>query len=223
MVNILVVEDNQDLNELLCRSIEKNGFKALSAFDGYEAFDVIEKNVIDLIVADIMMPNMNGYEMTKHLRSLNYTMPIIMVTAKDDYESMQEGYNLGIDDYMIKPININELLLRINALLRRVKINNEKKITIGKTTLDCESLTVIQENEKIILPLKEFNLLFKLLSYPNKIFTRQQIMDEIWGLDTETDDRTINTHINRIRDKFINNQDFEIVTIRGLGYKAVKK
>ena len=146
-----------------------------------------------------------------------------MVTAKDDYDSLQKGFSFGVDDYMIKPVNVNELLLRIQALLRRARINSEKKIVIGSTIIDYESMTVKYNNDDIVLPLKEFNLLFKLLSFPGKIFTRQQLMDEICGMDSETDDRTINTHINRLRERFSNNQDFEIVTIRGLGYKAVKK
>ena len=146
-----------------------------------------------------------------------------MVTAKDDYDSLQKGFSFGADDYMIKPVNVNELLLRIQALLRRARINSEKKIVIGSTIIDYESMTVKYNDDDIVLPLKEFNLLFKLLSFPGKIFTRQQLMDEIWGMDSETDDRTINTHINRLRERFSNNQDFEIVTIRGLGYKAVKK
>lgn len=223
MINILVVEDNTDLREMLCSALNNNGYNSFSASDGLDALDVLEKNVIDLIVCDIMMPNMDGYQLTKSLRNVRNNVPILIVTAKDDYESMQRGFNLGVDDYMIKPINIREMLLRIHALLRRARINMEKKIVIGDTTLDYESMTITVKDEVIVLPLKEFNLLFKLLSYPNKIFTRQQIMDEIWGLETDSDDRTINTHINRLRERFENNQDFEIITIRGLGYKAVKK
>ena len=223
MINILVVEDNTDLREMLCSALNNNGYNSFSASDGLDALDVLEKNVIDLIVCDIMMPNMDGYQLTKSLRNVRNNVPILIVTAKDDYESMQRGFNLGVDDYMIKPINIREMLLRIQALLRRARINMEKKIVIGDTTLDYESMTITVKDEVIVLPLKEFNLLFKLLSYPNKIFTRQQIMDEIWGLETDSDDRTINTHINRLRERFENNQDFEIITIRGLGYKAVKK
>lgn len=223
MINILVVEDNTDLREMLCSALNNNGYNSFSAADGLDALDILEKNVIDLIVCDIMMPNMDGFQLTKSLRNVRNNVPILIVTAKDDYDSMQRGFNLGVDDYMIKPINIREMLLRINALLRRARINVEKKIVIGDTTLDYESMTITVKDEIIVLPLKEFNLLFKLLSYPNKIFTRQQIMDEIWGLETDSDDRTINTHINRLRERFENNQDFEIITIRGLGYKAVKK
>ncbi len=223
MFNILVVEDNLDLRELFVTTINNAGYRAFGATDGLDALNLMDNTHIDLIVADIMMPKMSGYELTKELRSLGNSIPILMVTAKDDYDSLQKGFSFGADDYMIKPVNVNELLLRIQALLRRARINSEKKIVIGSTIIDYESMTVKYNNDDIVLPLKEFNLLFKLLSFPGKIFTRQQLMDEIWGMDSETDDRTINTHINRLRDRFSNNQDFEIVTIRGLGYKAVKK
>ena len=223
MFNILVVEDNLDLRELFVTTINNAGYIAFGATDGLDALNLMDNTHIDLIVADIMMPKMSGYELTKELRSLGNSIPILMVTAKDDYDSLQKGFSFGADDYMIKPVNVNELLLRIQALLRRARINSEKKIVIGSTIIDYESMTVKYNDDDIVLPLKEFNLLFKLLSFPGKIFTRQQLMDEIWGMDSETDDRTINTHINRLRDRFSNNQDFEIVTIRGLGYKAVKK
>lgn len=223
MFNILVVEDNLDLRELFVTTINNAGYRAFGTTDGLDALNLMDNTHIDLIVADIMMPKMSGYELTKELRSLGNSIPILMVTAKDDYDSLQKGFSFGADDYMIKPVNVNELLLRIQALLRRARINSEKKIVIGSTIIDYESMTVKYNNDDIVLPLKEFNLLFKLLSFPGKIFTRQQLMDEIWGMDSETDDRTINTHINRLRERFSNNQDFEIVTIRGLGYKAVKK
>lgn len=223
MFNILVVEDDLDLRELFVTTINNAGYRAFGATDGLDALNLMDNTHIDLIVADIMMPKMSGYELTKELRSLGNSIPILMVTAKDDYDSLQKGFSFGADDYMIKPVNVNELLLRIQALLRRARINSEKKIVIGSTIIDYESMTVKYNDDDIVLPLKEFNLLFKLLSFPGKIFTRQQLMDEIWGMDSETDDRTINTHINRLRDRFSNNQDFEIVTIRGLGYKAVKK
>lgn len=223
MFNILVVEDNLDLRELFVTTINNAGYRAFGATDGLDALNLMDNTHIDLIVADIMMPKMSGYELTKELRSLGNSIPILMVTAKDDYDSLQKDFSFGADDYMIKPVNVNELLLRIQALLRRARINSEKKIVIGSTIIDYESMTVKYNDDDIVLPLKEFNLLFKLLSFPGKIFTRQQLMDEIWGVDSETDDRTINTHINRLRERFSNNQDFEIVTIRGLGYKAVKK
>lgn len=223
MPNILVVEDNKDLRELLCIALNQNGFHSFAASDGLDALTILENRTIDLIIADIMMPNMDGYELTESLRQSNDMIPILMITARDDYDSLQKGFTKGVDDYMIKPVNIKELLLRVNALLRRAKINSEKKITVGNTVMDQETMIIVANGENIELPLKEFQLLFKLLSYPNKIFTRQQIMDEIWGLDSESDERTINTHINRLRERFDGNADFEIVTIRGLGYKAVKK
>lgn len=223
MFNILVVEDNADLRELVSTALNDNGYRSYGAEDGEKALDALENVVIDLIIADIMMPNMDGYELTEVLRKTRNNIPVLIVTAKDDYESLQKAFNVGADDYMVKPINVKELLLRVGALLRRAKINSEKKISVGSTVLDFEAMTVTADGKEIILPLKEFNLLFKLLSYQGKIFTRQQLMDEIWGMDSDTDDRTINTHINRLRERFADNPDFEIVTMRGLGYKAVKR
>lgn len=223
MFNILVVEDNADMQELLCTVLVDSGFRCFSASDGMEALEIMEKEYIDLIVADIMMPNMDGYELTRSLRDVGYDLPVLMVTAKDQFDDMQKGFRAGTDDYMIKPINVKELVLRVEALLRRAKISSEKKIVIGSTVLDYDALTVTLQGKESILPQKEFYLLYKLLSYPNKIFTRQQLMDEIWGMFSETDERTVNTHINRLRDKFSDCNDFEIVTVRGLGYKAVKK
>lgn len=222
MFNILVVEDNLDMRELFCTVLTDNGYHAYSASDGVEALEIMDKEYIDLIVADIMMPNMNGYELTKALRDAKYELPILIVTAKDQFADMQKAFKAGADDYMIKPINVNELILRIEALLRRAKISSEKKIVVGSTKLDYDALTVTVNGEESILPQKEFYLLYKLLSYPNKIFTRQQLMDEIWGMFSETDERTVNTHINRLRDRFSDCKDFEIITVRGLGYKAVK-
>ncbi len=222
MFNILVVEDNADMRELFCTVLESNGYNSIPASDGLEALDVIDKTYIDLIVADIMMPRMNGYELTVALRDAGYTIPILMVTAKDQFDDMRQGFRAGADDYMVKPINVRELVLRVEALLRRAKISSEKMITVGNTVLNYDALTVTLDGVETILPQKEFYLLYKLLSYPNKIFTRQQLMDEIWGMSTETDERTINTHINRLRERFSSCDDFEIVTVRGLGYKAVK-
>ncbi len=222
MFNILVVEDNDDMRELFCTVLESSGYNCIPASDGLEALDVLDKTYIDLIVADIMMPRMNGYELTVALRDAGYTVPILMVTAKDQFDDMRQGFRAGADDYMIKPINVRELVLRVEALLRRAKISSEKMITVGDTVLNYDALTVTLNGEESILPQKEFYLLYKLLSYPNKIFTRQQLMDEIWGMSSETDERTINTHINRLRERFASCDDFEIVTVRGLGYKAVK-
>lgn len=222
MLHILVVEDNLDLRELLCSALHENGYRAIGAENGEQAISILSGTVVDLVVADIMMPKMNGFELTKAMRDAGILCPLLIVTAREDYDSLQKAFSLGADDYMIKPINVKELIVRVKALLRRAKISAQKKIVVGSTVLDFEGMTVHAGDKELVLPLKEFNLLFKLLSYPGRIFTRQQLMDEIWGMDSETDDRTINTHINRLREKFAENPDFKIVTIRGLGYKAVK-
>lgn len=223
MFSILVVEDNADMWELFCTVLSDGGYRAIPASDGMDALEIMDREYIDLIVADVMMPNMDGYELTESLRSASYDLPILMVTAKDGFEDMKRGFRAGTDDYMVKPINVGELLLRVEALLRRAKISSEKKIVIGETVLNYDALTVTRNGIESILPQKEFYLLYKLLSYPNKIFTRQQLMDEIWGMFSETDERTVNTHINRLRDRFSDCSDFEIITVRGLGYKAVKR
>lgn len=223
MFNILVVEDNADMRELFCTVLSDSGYNSIPAKDGIDALDIMDKEYIDLIVADIMMPEMNGYELTKSLRDANYELPILMVTAKEQFADMQKGFRVGADDYMVKPINVKELVLRVQALLRRAKISTDKKIVVGSTVLNYDALTVTINGKETLLPQKEFYLLYKLLSYPNKIFTRPQLMDEIWGMFSETDERTVNTHINRLRDRFEGCNDFEIVTVRGLGYKAVKK
>lgn len=223
MFNILVVEDNSDMRELFCTVLSASGYHCIPATDGLEALSIMEREYIDLIVADIMMPGMDGYELTKTVRESKMDLPILVVTAKDQFYDMQKGFRAGTDDYMVKPINVKELVLRVEALLRRAKIQHEKKIVAGSTILDYDALTVTIHGEETILPQKEFYLLYKLLSYPNKIFTRSQLMDEIWGMFSETDERTVNTHINRLRDRFADCTDFEIITVRGLGYKAVKK
>lgn len=223
MFNILVAEDNSDIRELFCTVLSDSGYQCFPASDGLEALEIMSQKYIDLIVADIMMPGMDGYELTKTLRASHMDLPILMVTAKDQFDDVQKGFRSGTDDYMIKPINVKELVLRVEALLRRARIQSEKKIVVGNTVLDYDALTVTIHGEETILPQKEFYLLYKLLSYPNKIFTRPQLMDEIWGMFSETDERTVNTHINRLRDRFADCTDFEIITVRGLGYKAVKK
>jgi two-component system OmpR family response regulator len=221
MFNILVVEDNKNTRKLMEAVLKENGYHTFLAEDGQAALAVLDKQHIDLIIMDIMMPHLDGYELTRQLRSCGYTLPILMVTAKHSAIDKKEGFLAGTDDYMTKPVDEEEMILRIKALLRRARIANEHKLTLGKVTLDYDSLTVIREDERITLPQKEFYLLFKLLSYPNMIFTRLQLMDEIWGVDSETDERTVNVHINRLRDRFGNYPEFEIVTVRGLGYKAV--
>lgn len=221
LFNILVVEDDYKLRQLICTVLNKNGFHSFSAVSGIEALDIIENKYIDLMVCDIMMPHMDGIELTTSLRDSNFTFPILMVTAKETFIDKKIGFQSGADDYMVKPIDINELLLRINALLRRAKIMNDRRLQIGNTVLDYDSLTVLINDEPFILPQKEFYLLFKLLSFPNKIFTRRQLIDEFWGIDSDSGERTIDVHINRLRTRFFEIDDFSIVTIRGLGYKAV--
>lgn len=222
MFNILLVEDDVRLNNLIKTVLEKNGFKALCAFNANEALQIMDMQIIDMIISDIMMPGMDGYDFASAVRKNNNTVPILFVTAKDSFNDKQRGFNIGIDDYMVKPIDLNEMMLRVNALLRRSKIANEHKLTVGSTVLDYETLTVSYDNKDVILPKKEFSLLFKLLSYPNRIFTRTQLMDEFWGYNSESYERTVDVHVTRLREKFKDNTDFEIVTVRGLGYKAVK-
>ncbi|OAB48033.1 response regulator transcription factor [Paenibacillus antarcticus] len=222
MFNILVVEDDHTLRQLFCTVLTRNGYRALSAEDGADALTLLDKEYIDLIICDIMMPHMDGYELTRILREANFNLPILMVTAKESFTDKQKGYLIGIDDYMVKPIDVNEMILRVSALLRRAQIINDRKIVCGNSLLEYDSLTVVQHDERIILPQKEFYLLYKLISYPNKIFTKQQLMDEIWGMDTESDEHTVVVHINRLRERFKGCPDFEIITVRGLGYKAVK-
>lgn len=222
MFNILVIEDDMKLNKLFCTALIHNGFRAVPAGDGEEGMDILDKEYIDLIISDIMMPHMDGYEFVEALREADYGQPVLMITAKAGYENKEKGFNLGIDDYMVKPIDINEMILRVNALLRRAKIANDREIVCGNTILNYDALTISFGKEEILLPGKEFHLLYKLVSYPNKIFTRQQLMDEIWGMESETDERTVDVHINRLRDRLKECEDIQIITVRGLGYKVVK-
>lgn len=223
MTNILLVDDNEKIRKLIEIYLKKEGFQVFHGNNGQEALDIIDNVKIDLIIADIMMPKMDGYELVKELREANYSLPILMVTAKDTYPDKKMGFELGADDYMTKPIDMDELVLRVNALLRRSKISIDKYISIGDIILDYESLEVRIGPDTIFLPKKEFYLLYKLLSYPKKIFTRQELMDDIWGFDSEADERTVDVHIKRLREKFKDTQEFEIITIRGLGYKGVHK
>lgn len=223
MFKILVAEDDSELQQLFCRVLTRNGFTAIGVPDGQAALDVLEHEYIDLIVSDIMMPKMDGYTLVRGLRDAGSSIPILMITAKDSFQDMQFGFLAGTDDYMVKPINVNELVLRVNALLRRAQMVSERRQSVGSTTFDMDSLTVICGTEQAILPQKEFLLLFKLISSPGHIFTRQQLMDDIWGVESQTDPRTVDVHINRLRDRFRDNPDFDIQTVRGIGYKAVKR
>ena len=220
MVSILVVEDDKHTRKLFETILKREGYSVFTAVDGLNAMEVLENQFINLIILDIMMPNMDGYEFVKELRESNCTIPILMATAKHLPEDKKRGFIVGTDDYMTKPIDTEEMLLRIKALLRRSQIVNSKKLSIGKVILDYDNLTVTRGNDKQALPQKEFYLLYKLLSYPNKIFTRIQLMDEIWGMETESCDTTVNVHINRLRKRFDSYPEFEIVSVRCLGYKA---
>ena len=221
MFNILVIEDNKNMRKLICATLKQNGYSTFEAEDGEVGLDVLDTTHIDLIICDIMMPNMDGYEFTETLRDGHCETPIIIVTAKEQLEDKKKGFSIGADDYMVKPIDFEELILRIGAILRRSKIVNDHKITIGNTVLDYNSLSVTSNGECNTLPKKEFYLLFKLVSSPDTIFTRRQLLDEIWGMESMADERTVDVHIKRIRERYRDSKDFEIVTVRGLGYKAV--
>lgn len=219
----MVVEDDQELRNLFGTVLSENGYEPHYAVNGEEALDLLERQHVDLMISDIMMPVMDGFELTRELREAGYTFPILMITVKENISDKREGFKSGTDDYMVKPVNVNEMIWRIEALLRRSRIINERKIQLGDTVLDADTLTVACRDIEVLLPQKEFFLLFKLVSSPNRIFTRRQILDELWGVDSDVDPHTLEVHISRLRDRFKNNPDFEIVTVRGLGYKAVKK
>jgi len=222
MFRILIVEDDINTKKLMKAVLSANGYITFIASDGVEALRVLDSEHIDLILLDVMMPKMDGYELTEELRTSGYQLPILMVTAKQLPADKKKGFIVGTDDYMTKPVDEEEMLLRIKALLRRAQIVNDHKLTIGDVVLDYDSLTVSRGNERQTLPQKEFYLLYKLLAYPNKIFTRIQLMDEIWGMESESTDYTVNVHINRLRKRFEKYPEFTIETVRGLGYKAIK-
>lgn len=223
MFNILVVDDDKNTRNLFSALLKNEGFSVQTAEDGESALEAIDKIHVDLIVADVMMPGMDGYALTEVLRRCESNIPILMVSAKQLPEDRKKGFLAGIDDYMSKPVDDEEFILHVKALLRRSKIYSERKLAIGEVTLDYDALTVSRGDDVQELPQKEFLLLFKLLSYPDKIFTRIQLMDEIWGMDCETGWETVTVHINRLRKRFENYPEFEIASVRGLGYKAVKK
>lgn len=221
MVNILVVEDDIKLNQIMCTYLNDNGYMAAGCLNPAEAYDLMYDHLFDLIISDIMMPQIDGFEFASTIRDMNKTIPILFVSARDDLGAKQRGFRAGIDDYMVKPINMDELILRVGALLRRAHIANEKKLVVGELTMDAEAMSVTVLNEEIALTLREFNILYKLLSYPNHTFSRTQLMDEFWGIDSDTSLRAVDVYITKLRDKFSACQDFKIVTIHGLGYKAV--
>ena len=221
MFHILVVEDDPHARRLMQTVLEQHGYSVLTAKDGLDALELLDQKHVDLVVLDVMMPRMDGFAFTKELRDGGSDLPILMVTARETPADVKRGFIIGTDDYMTKPVDEEEMLLRIAALLRRSRIASEKRLTVGDTVLDYNSYTVTAAGKRYELPQKEFLLLFKLLSYQNKIFTRRQLMDEIWDMDSASDERTVDVHINRLRDKFRDSPDFQIITMRGLGYKAV--
>ena len=223
MINILVVDDDKHTRRLIEEVLKSAGYKVTAAANGVDALKVLDREHIDLIVLDIMMPEMDGYEFTETLRASDDEIPVLMISARQLPEDKRKGFLVGTDDYMTKPIDEEEMLLRIKALLRRAKIVSERKIEIGDVTVSYDDMTVNRGGESISLPQKEFLLLYKLLSYPGKIFTRIQLMDEIWGNDSESGWETVTVHIGKLRKRFENWNEFEIVSVRGLGYKAVKK
>lgn len=223
MITILIVEDEETLNELFTTVLTNQGYQIEKAYHGREALEIFANRKIDLVITDIMMPEMNGLTLVRSLRSFNKELPILIISAKNTMPDKQEGFRAGTDDYMTKPIDVNEMVWRVEALLRRAQIMSEKKAVLGSTTLDMKSYTVFCDKKEHTLPQKEFLILYKLISSPNRTYTRRQIMDDIWGVDVETNTHSLEVHISRLRERFKTNVDFEIITVRGLGYKVVKK
>ncbi len=221
MINILVVEDDKRLNQIVCAYLAENGYAAKGCFNPREAYDLMYNNLYDLIISDIMMPEIDGFEFAETVRDVNRTIPILFMTARDDISSKQKGFRIGIDDYMVKPVDMDELVLRVGALLRRANIANEKRLTVGGLVMDADAMTATANGAEIPVTVREFNILYKLLSYPNHTFSRAQLMDEFWGLESETSLRAVDVYITKLRDKFSGCEDFKIVTVHGLGYKAV--
>lgn len=223
MFKILIAEDDRELRQLFQHVLTKNGYAVTGVSNGEEAMDAIDAGYYDLIISDIMMPKMDGYQLVRALREAGLTIPVMIITAKDAFDDMRMGFLSGSDDYMVKPVNVNEMVLRVGALLRRAQLANERRQVIGNTVLECDSLSVHSGKETMTLPQKEFMLLYKMVSFPGRIFTRQQLMDDIWGYSSETDTHTVDVHIGRLRERFRDNPDFKIVTMRGVGYKVVKQ
>ena len=223
MFKILIAEDDRELRQLFEHVLCKSGYLVTGVSNGREALQALEESYYDLIISDIMMPEMDGYALVESLRQSGHHLPVLMITAKTAFDDMRQGFLSGTDDYMVKPVNVNEMVLRVGALLRRAQMINERRLTLGETVMECDSLTVAVGGESMVLPQKEFMLLYKMASFPGRIFTRQQLMDEIWGYESETDTHTVDVHIGRLRERFRDNPDFKIVTMRGVGYKVVRQ
>lgn len=221
MVNILVVEDDAKLNQIVCSYLNNSGFCAKGCLNAEDAYELMYNNLFEMIISDIMMPGIDGFEFAETVRKVNKIIPILFMSAKDDLSAKQKGFQLGIDDYMVKPIELDELLLRVRALLRRANIELERKLNIGNLVMDADAMTAVVEGEEIPITTSEFNILYKLLSYPNKTFSRAQLMDEFWGVDSDTSLRAVDVYVTKLRDKFSICDGFKVVTVRGLGYKAV--
>ena len=223
MFKILVLEDDKELNRTVCAFLNNSGYEAVGCINANEAYDALYENTIDLIVSDIMMPGVDGFEFARNVRDVNNDIPILFMTARDDIASKQRGFRIGVDDYMVKPIDLDELFLRIGALLRRAKIASSRKLEIGSFVMDADEHTAYLCDDEISLTSREFNILYKLLSYPKKTFTRTQLMDEFWDVDTGTAPRAVDVYMTKLRQKLSDCEDFEIKTVHGLGYKAVIK
>ena len=223
MFKILIVEDDRELNKAVCSFLNHSGYEAIGCLNANDAYDALYENMIDLIISDIMMPGVDGFEFARNVRELNQEIPILFMTARDDIASKQRGFRIGVDDYMVKPIDLDELFLRIGALLRRAKIASSRKLEIGRLVMDADEHTAYLGDEEISLTNREFSILYKLLSYPKKTFTRTQLMDEFWDADTETAPRAVDVYMTKLRSKLSGCEDFEIKTVHGLGYKAVLK
>ena len=221
MVHVLVVEDDVRFNQIVCASLNAAGYAVQGCTNASEAFDALHESGADIIISDIMMPGIDGFEFVEDVRRINKRIPILLMTARDDLSAKRQGFRAGIDDYMVKPIDLDELLLRIEALLRRARIEDEKRLTVGKTVLDAEEVSVYVDGVPVMLTLREFQITYKLLSYPRRTFSRAQLMDEFWSGETSASLRAVDVYITRIRDKFSGCEDFKIVTVHGLGYKAV--
>ncbi|MBP3649919.1 MAG: response regulator transcription factor [Clostridia bacterium] len=223
MFRILVVDDEPALNQTVCAYLRNQGYEATGCLSAQEAYDALYGQVYDVILSDIMMPGVDGFEFAQTIRELNQDIPILFMTARDDLAAKQRGFRIGIDDYMVKPVDLEELVMRIGAIMRRAKIAASRKLTVGQLELDADERAAYLAGEQVPLTLREFNLLYKLLSYPKKTFTRAQLMDEFWGMESTSGLRTVDVYITKLRDKFSACEDFQIVTVHGLGYKAVLK